>query len=1078
MDNSKRYTKLNHREHIIQRPDSYVGSIKNEIRELYICENNKIIKKNINFNPAFFTCFNEILTNASDHYLRTKQVTYIKINVYDDKVIIENDGSGIPIEIHKQENIYIPELIFGNFLTSENFDDSIDRTWGGRNGYGAKLTNVFSTKFIIETADGKNKYVQTFTNNMIDKSKPKITKSTKNYTRITYYPDFEKFGLNNISEDSKSVFLKRAIDIAAYSPNVNVYYNDILLPIKSFKDYMKMFIDGDEELFYEKINENWEIGIAKSTNDTFQQVSMVNGISTHVGGSHVNYISNQIVKSLDEKIKAQSVKPNMIKNHLFVFVNCRIPNPSFETQTKENLTTRMVSDLVKDVVISDTLIKKLMSSSIKNDIVNFASFKEFQSAKKSTQNSSKTKIRIDKLDDANFAGKAGKTINCHLFLTEGDSASATAKRGFSVTGNDYFGLFPLKGKPLNVKKATLQKMIDNEEISSIISALGLEIGKKYKSTRELRYGKLVIMSDMDTDGSHIKGLILNLFDTYWPELLELEFIYEFITPIVKIQKGKIVKYFYKLSEYKKWKNGTNTSGYFIKYFKGLGTIEPKEAKLFFTDIDKHLIKFNSSDITKERDLIDLVFNEKRDRKEWLLNYKPSQELDKFKTKQTYESFFNNEFIEFSMADNIRSIPSIVDGLKPSQRKILYTLFKRNFKNEVKVELLMGSILELSAYHHGPASLEQTIIGLAQDFVGSNNINLLEPNGEYGTRTKGGKNSSASRYIFTKLSDITREIFKSDDDDILEYLFDDGYQIEPKYYIPIIPMSLINGADGIGTGWSTFIPHFNPIDIVTYIENKLKNKKQNIDLVPWFKGFKGEIIEDPKNNRYITKGIFKMLPNNKINITELPIFSWNSSYYEFLNKLIDDKYIKDYDKYCTDSDVNIIITFPEEIFAKLTPEIITKKFNLESYISVNNMHLFDENNKIKLYKNQYEIIDEFIELRLKYYTKRKENILKKLDIQSNYIKNKITFINCVLNKKIIFENKTKQDIIAQIESNKIEKHNDNFDYLLNISLISLSAEKVEELKSQFEKVKLEIEKISKQEETNIWLSELKDLKKNF
>lgn len=329
-----------------------------------------------------------------------------------------------------------------------------------------------------------------------------------------------------------------------------------------------------------------------------------------------------------------------------------------------------------------------------------------------------------------------------------------------------------------------------------------------------------------------------------------------------------------------------------------------------------------------------------------------------------------------------------------------------------------------------------------------------------------------------MSDITREIFKSDDDDILEYLFDDGYQIEPKYYIPIIPMSLVNGADGIGTGWSTFIPHFNPNDIVTYIENKLKKKKKNIDIHPWFKGFKGEITENSKNRRYVTKGIFKILPNNKINITELPIFSWNSSYYEFLDKLIDDKYIKDYDKHCTDSDVNITITFPEDIFSTLTPDIIIKKFNLESYISVNNMHLFDENNKIKLYKNQYEIIDEFIELRLKYYTKRKENILKKLDIQSNYIKNKITFINCVLNKKIVFENKKKENIISQIEANKIEKHNDSFDYLINISLISLSAEKVEELKTQFEKVKLEIEKISKQEESNIWLSELKDLKKNL
>jgi DNA topoisomerase-2 len=588
------------------------------------------------------------------------------------------------------------------------------------------------------------------------------------------------------------------------------------------------------------------------------------------------------------------------------------------------------------------------------------------------------------------------------------------------------------------------------------------------------------MSDMDTDGSHIKGLILNIFDTYWPELLEMDFIYEFITPIVKIKKGTKVKYFYRLSDYRKWKDENTESGYFIKYYKGLGTIEPVEAKLFFKDIAKHLIRFNASDIKKERGLIDLAFNKKRveNRKEWLLGYKPGIELDKFKTKQTYDSFFNNEFIEFSMADNIRSIPSFVDGLKPSQRKILYTLFERNFKNEVKVELFMGSVLELAAYHHGPASLEGSIVGMAQDFVGANNINLLDPTGEYGTRLKGGKDASASRYLFTKLSLLTRDIFKQDDDEILEYMIDDGYKVEPRFYTPIIPMVLVNGSDGIGTGWSSYVPHFNPIDVINYIEHKLKNNKKTVELKPWFRGFKGEIIEDLSNNRYISRGIFKKLPKNRLNILELPIFTWNEKYYEYLDKLIDDKYIKDYDKYCTDNDVNIIITLPEETYNLLTDELIIKKFNLESYISMTNMNLFNENGKIYSYKDQYEIADNFIDLRIKYYELRKQNILIKLDDQKKYTVNKMKFINCILKKEIVFENKTKDSIIKQIEDKKIEKHKDSYDYLINTSIISFSKEKLEELKQSYDKLKLEIEKVTNITETEMWISELEDLKKKI
>lgn len=550
----ERFKKLTPIEHILKRPGMYIGNVYTEPTKMFVFEDineikgNKFTNKVVEYNAGFIKLFDEILVNASDHYIRTGKVKYIKINVEKDHVTIENDGPGIPVQIHKEHKVYVPEMVF-QLNAGENFDDSEKRMVGGTHGLGAALVNIFSTKFIIETADGKNKYKQTFTDNMDKKSKPTITKSTKNYTKITYYPDFQKFELTEITDEIQSIFLKRAIDIAAYSPGVKVYYNDILIPIKTFKDYMKMFINDEEELFYEKINENWEIGIARSPNDMFQQISMVNGISTHVGGTHVNYISNQIVKLLGEKIeknnKGVNVKQTMIKNHLFLFLNCRIPNPAFETQTKENLTTKMTSELIKDVEVSDNFIKKLASSEIKNDIVNFATLKEFQEAKKSTQGGQKVKVRIAKLDDANKAGKSGESMKCGILLTEGDSAKSTAKAGVSVVGNDYYGIYPLKGKPLNVRDVSLQKMRENDEIKDIIDILGLEIGKNYSSTRTLRYGKVIIMADADCieENTYIltrRGYITIKDVDYEDEVLTHTGEWKKVINIVKTNKTTIV----------------------------------------------------------------------------------------------------------------------------------------------------------------------------------------------------------------------------------------------------------------------------------------------------------------------------------------------------------------------------------------------------------------------------------------------------------------------------------------------------------------------------------------------------------
>jgi len=660
-----------------------------------------------------------------------------------------------------------------------------------------------------------------------------------------------------------------------------------------------------------------------------------------------------------------------------------------------------------------------------------------------------------------------------------NSAKSLAIAGFSETGRDYYGAFPLKGKPLNVRDTTLKKIKENDEIKNLMQILGLEFGKKYKNIKTLRYGKVVIMSDADLDGYHIKGLLINLFDTFWPELLKIDFLYEFVTPISKAKKGKIEKFFYRVSEFNHWlKTTDNGKGYYIKYYKGLGTIERGVGKVFFKNISKHLIKFNYENPEKTEDLIDLAFRNKRadDRKEWLLNYNPNNIVDKFVGKTTYDSFMNDEFIEYSMADNIRNISSVMDGLKPSQRKILFTLFKLGNRGELNVGELFGHVKANAEYHHGSASLDQGIINMAQDYVGSNNISLIEPIGGFGTRLSGGKDSSAPRYIHTKLRDITKLIFMQVDNNIIKYSENDGKIVEPVFYIPIIPNILLNGSYGVGTGWSSFIPSFKIEDLTDYIINKLNNKKKNIDLNPFYEGFKGDIIYDKDNKVYITKGIINRINTTTLNITELPIGVWNDKYYLTLDKLIDDKIIKSYIKYCTDTKVNIKIRISREILQSYTDEDLYNIFELTSKLNMSNMHLFDIVGKIKKYENQYEIIDDFYNNRIVYYTDRKEYILNKLDLKYKRLSNIMKFIKLVLNGTILINNIPMDKILLSLDTNKLDKIEDSYNYLLSIPLYKLSKEELVKLKEEFDELKKEIKIITDISIEQMWHKDLLELKK--
>jgi len=578
------------------------------------------------------------------------------------------------------------------------------------------------------------------------------------------------------------------------------------------------------------------------------------------------------------------------------------------------------------------------------------------------------------------------------------------------------------------------------------------------------------------DGAHIKGLLINIFEFFWPELLNLNLLYDFVTPIVKIEKGKKLKFFYKLNDYEKWKT-KDEKGWFVTYYKGLGTIEANEIKDFFKDIEKYLIPFNYD--SNPKDIVDLVFNEKRsdDRKKWLGDYKPGVMVDKFVEKTTYETFFQKEFIEFSMEDNIRSIPSVVDGLKPSQRKVLYTLFKKKYKNKVKVSQFAGDVTFETAYHHGPMSLEGTIVNMAQDIIGTNNINLLEPRGAFGTRLKGGKDAASSRYIFTQLSPISKMIYLDVDNPTLNYLEDDGFPIEPEFYVPVLPMVLVNGSDGIGTGWSTNIMNYNPKDIIKYLVMKIKGKKIQ-KITPYYEGFKGDIVYDGEKNRYVTQGVIEQKSITQLKITELPIGLWNDKYYIILDDLEEKKIIKNYTKNDTDKDVNITININRGDMKNNSNEDLLKIFKLETYFSQNNMTLFDVDGEIKSYSDIDDIISDFYNIRLEFYQIRKDFQIAKLEHEIIILINKMKFINEILKGNLEIQNKKRDEIEEKMMELNIQKIDDSFNYLLNMSLLSLTKEKLIELKKYYTDKKTEIDILKNTSIKQIWLKELNILFKSF
>ena len=943
-DDTAKYHHLTPREALLLRPDADLGSVIRSVVPTFVYDQStKTMKREmLDISQGIVKIFLEILQNAIDsQYLEKSDLKSIKVNIENnEKITVFSDACGIPVAkaIIDGKEMYHLTALFSRFHSSSNLiDESKPPYTGGRNGKGAKITNVWSKYFHVKTLDAERQllFEQTWTNNMSECSLPKITKSKlkRGYVEISFIPDWTRFEM----PEKCTLDMSKAIEscvwgaIACTNPKVKISLNDHVLEATSFLQYAKMFQYHEKgivayDVVLEPLKNMALSATSKITSKGYDHenylarleicamrmddvhgrssIGYVNALRCNTG-LHMTYIYSKIAEHIKVKMEAKGIgekyKLDLVRDNIFIVARVLLKNPSFDSQTKETLNGPKIKDFGFDWEPSESFLKSIDKLGIIDEIL----FK-MDEKKLNVLNKVVKKPNIAKYECAEYAGK--KNTKCTLIIVEGDSAKNLVMSGISVIGRTHYGVYPIRGKILNVRNKTLGSCVQGPggvEVLNIMTILGVDFSKQQKCS-ELNYQNVLVMTDMDPDGAHIQGLLMNIFSKMIPHILKDNpmFVQRFATPEIRLtcKKTKIMTEFTSKGHYYKWMNEKKLNEkdivlkYEVKYFKGLGSSSNADAKRYFKNIDQLKISLVHEGDKSETSIVDM-FSSKRiaRRKQWISQeYNPDEFMDYSQKTFTWNEYLTKEVIPYCYANCVRGIAHVFDGLKLSTRQILFTFFHKKVFRERKVSELGGAVIETTHYAHSEGSLTTTIAQMAQNYWCTNNINMLVPSGQFGSRASHRKQFSSARYIFTHLNiPVMHTLFP--ECDLPEKRMVEGEEHEPLVLFPILPLILINGSNGMGSGWSHTIHPHNPLDVLAITRLIVQCMEHGgdvkdidpseTDILPWFVHFQGNVYR--KNQNIVCEGVFAIEQETEqhvfIKITELPFQRWNDAYKENLEK---------------------------------------------------------------------------------------------------------------------------------------------------------------------------------------------------
>lgn len=1112
-------------EHMLARPDMYIGSTRTVDKLVWVFKDGKIRQEEVKCNQGLLKIFEEPLSNSIDNKWRSEQADidmrsiFITLNRDTGEITIRNDGAAIPAVLTDYELIdpltrvkrsikaYPAQVFFGIVLSGTNYSDDEERKTSGRNGVGAKVTNAFSTAFRVEHTDPKahKRVILQYRNHAQERDEPVVERFSgkTGMTEVRFTPDFKRFGYPGIDDDLIAIITKSAYDCAMIT-GLTVTLNLVKdaatttskIVVKDLARYAKYYFpdtrrvihleaEGSECALVEAITPEDEI-----VPGAINHIAFVNGINTKDGGAHVDAWRDAVFPSLVRAFNARKVKKGSMLEGLKVtgrdvyscfalFVRCEVDKPVFDHQTKNKLespappTTKPSEDEIAKILKWDwvtTLEERLTAKATK------------AVAKKEGPTAGGRLIPLGK--KGREANKAGGKLSkdCILYIVEGDSAMTWANAGVSAErSHDTSGILALKGKVTNASKATAKQMSENVELQLIKKLLGLRTGTDYSKPAardELRYGKVCILTDADDDGFHIRGLVLNFFYTQFTALLGVkDFLTSFSTPVLRVLSAP-KRDFYAVADYQKWMK-TLTKKPQLKYYKGLGSFTNADAAELFPT--KKLLTYLLED-DDDKTYMKLGFDPKESdwRKKWITERMTAaaaaegESAIPFEGKMPLGVFVDQVLILYFFITLTRALPSIYDGFKESQRKIFYGIQQAKLKEPAKVAQLSGRVAGSTAYHHAETSLNETMIKMAQRFVGSNNVPLLVEDGQFGSRMMGGADAASPRYIFTKLEKICDKLYPLVDNDVLDYAVDDGVKIEPTHYVPLLPMALVNGVDGIAVGWSTHIPSYNPRTLCAYIRACLQGGEKP-ELVPYFEGYTGE-VELKRNaagtpTHYTTWGTVEKEGTRWV-IKELPVGVWSNNYKEYLEGLSEgkDKVISGLVDYNTPNEVHFSFLWKGE-GEPVAGEGVFK--GLKKGAALSNMVLLDTDGRPKRYTTAEDIADEFYEARLALYAKRKEYLLKTWGEDLIRARARYTFVAAVVARTLNL-NQSDEAVEAALVALKLPKLSGDYEYLLSMQMRSMTARKLDELAKEATTLEGRIAKLKSSSAKDLYLKELGEL----